>query len=318
MNLIEEKIIRFGYFDKDYYLKNYPEVTHSGKTPFEHYMEIGWKEGKNPSPLFHTSWYLQNNPDVANSGVNPLVHYLEWGIFEGRNPVPNFIWNTRIDYPKYIANLLKSFDRQRAMALAVGSEFEYIEMGNILLDLAIQWGKLRKGKMILDVGCGSGRLAYALARSELAEQVHYIGMDIVPELLEYARDRCNRPGWEFLFNNQYKFPLADNSVDLVVFFSVLTHLLEEEGFIFLKEAKRVLKKDGRILCSYLSILDDNHRKMFIERVNSIEQGKDALLLDLYLTPEVFKEYAQMLEMQLIYNDRSRCGQYLCVMEKNQD
>jgi len=318
MNLIEEKIIRFGYFDKDYYLKNYPEVTFSGKTPFEHYMEIGWKEGKNPSLLFNTRWYLQNNPDVANSGVNPLVHYLEWGIFEGRNPVPNFIWNTRMGYPKYIANLLKSFDRQTAMALAVGNEFDYIKMGNILLDLTIQWGKLRKGKLILDVGCGSGRLAYALAQSEMAEQVHYIGMDIVPELLEYARDRCNRPGWEFLFHNQHKFPLKDNSVDLVVFFSVLTHLLEEEGFIFLKEAKRVLKKDGRMLCSYLSILDDNHRKMFIQRVNSIEQGKNELLLDLYLTPEVFKEYAQMLEMQLIYNDKSPCGQYLCVMEKSQD
>src|SRR5262249_42758648 len=52
--------------------------------PFLHYMQSGWKEGRDPSPAFDSTQYLANNPDVAAAGVNPLQHYLQSGQFEGR------------------------------------------------------------------------------------------------------------------------------------------------------------------------------------------------------------------------------------------
>src|SRR5215207_75686 len=37
-------------FDADFYLKQYPDVAAKGVDPFEHYMKIGWKAGRDPSP----------------------------------------------------------------------------------------------------------------------------------------------------------------------------------------------------------------------------------------------------------------------------
>ena len=77
-------------FDTDWYLSQNPDVAESGVNPLQHYMEYGVKEGRDPSPLFDTDWYLSQNPDVAESGVNPLQHYMEFGIKEGRDPSPLF------------------------------------------------------------------------------------------------------------------------------------------------------------------------------------------------------------------------------------
>ena len=72
-------------FDADYYLAQYPDVFHSGKRPFDHFMTIGWKEGRNPNAQFNTFAYLRKHLDVAVSGFNPFVHYLKYGRKEGRD-----------------------------------------------------------------------------------------------------------------------------------------------------------------------------------------------------------------------------------------
>jgi hypothetical protein len=76
-------------FDRDWYLKSFPEVRSSGLEPARHYFERGAAEGRNPSALFDTNWYLSEYPDVAGLGLNPLVHYLQRGADEGRLPLPS-------------------------------------------------------------------------------------------------------------------------------------------------------------------------------------------------------------------------------------
>src|SRR4051794_28021212 len=71
-------------FDRDWYLRTYPDVAAAGVDALIHYLENGWEEGRDPGPEFATTAYLQANPDVARSGVNPLVHYIEFGHAEGR------------------------------------------------------------------------------------------------------------------------------------------------------------------------------------------------------------------------------------------
>ena len=73
-----------GLFDEEWYLAQYPEVREMRTSPVGHYLTAGWKEGKNPSPRFHTWKYLYAYPDVRQSGMNPLVHYLSHGRAEGR------------------------------------------------------------------------------------------------------------------------------------------------------------------------------------------------------------------------------------------
>jgi len=50
----------------------------------EHYLWIGAKLGRNPSPDFDGAAYLAANPDVASAGINPLLHYERSGRAEGR------------------------------------------------------------------------------------------------------------------------------------------------------------------------------------------------------------------------------------------
>jgi hypothetical protein len=73
-------------FDNAFYLDKYPEVRECDVDPFEHYLNAGWREGRDPSATFSTAYYLWQNIDVESAEICPLVHYATVGIFEGRLP----------------------------------------------------------------------------------------------------------------------------------------------------------------------------------------------------------------------------------------
>ena len=62
----ERELIRMSsLFDPDWYLLTYPDVARTGTDPLAHYVDHGWREGRDPGPEFETSAYLRANPDVA-------------------------------------------------------------------------------------------------------------------------------------------------------------------------------------------------------------------------------------------------------------
>lgn len=71
-------------FDAEWYLREYPDVKALGMDPVEHYLWLGARLGRNPSPRFDARSYLAANLDVAEAGLNPLLHYVQWGREEGR------------------------------------------------------------------------------------------------------------------------------------------------------------------------------------------------------------------------------------------
>jgi hypothetical protein len=73
------------WFDAQFYVATYPDVAAQNFDALEHYMSLGWREGRNPSARFSTTGYLLANSDVRASGINPLVHFLEHGVTEGRS-----------------------------------------------------------------------------------------------------------------------------------------------------------------------------------------------------------------------------------------
>ncbi len=85
----EEYIVIASGVDKQFYWQNNADVAAAGVDPVQHYIESGWKEGRNPSDQFNTVHYLSRNADVVASGMNPLYHYLQYGRAEGRLPLPN-------------------------------------------------------------------------------------------------------------------------------------------------------------------------------------------------------------------------------------
>ena len=76
------------WFDRDWYLAQYPDVAAVGMDPVLHFVRYGTQERRSPGPNFDAGFYLETYPDVAAGGVNPLIHYLECGRAEGRRAKP--------------------------------------------------------------------------------------------------------------------------------------------------------------------------------------------------------------------------------------
>lgn len=86
MNKIKRDIKKFKLFDEKYYLNQLTEEI--SVDPLTHYLETGYKEGKNPSKRFDGNYYLNKNKDVQKTGMNPLIHYVTCGFTEDRISKP--------------------------------------------------------------------------------------------------------------------------------------------------------------------------------------------------------------------------------------
>ncbi|HQR88744.1 MAG TPA: hypothetical protein PLH31_05640, partial [Caulobacter sp.] len=72
-------------FDAAFYLAKNPDIAAAGVDPFEHFMTMGWREGRDPNRRFSIASYLDVNPDIGEAGVNPFSHYVVTGRGEGRD-----------------------------------------------------------------------------------------------------------------------------------------------------------------------------------------------------------------------------------------
>jgi SAM-dependent methyltransferase len=73
------------------------------------------------------------------------------------------------------------------------------------------WGD---GETVLDAGCGTGNLAFALARR--AKDVHIEGIDFSPQYIEYAARQNHSPAITFKVGDICSLPFADASFDRVL------------------------------------------------------------------------------------------------------
>lgn len=80
---LEKKFIENSIlFDADWYKKTYGFGKYLDAA--KHYLEIGWREDKDPSPFFSAADYLEKYHDVRDAKVNPLLHFEQYGFNEGR------------------------------------------------------------------------------------------------------------------------------------------------------------------------------------------------------------------------------------------
>ena len=62
---VRDTLLLSGTFDRDYYLRQYPDVLASGLEPIDHYLKYGAKERRNPNAMFDALYYLAKNTDVS-------------------------------------------------------------------------------------------------------------------------------------------------------------------------------------------------------------------------------------------------------------
>lgn len=111
------------------------------------------------------------------------------------------------------------------------------------------------GAMILDVGCGNGRLAVLLDRERPGST--YVGVDAIPELIEEARaqqDRLSQTDATFqvldITQRGWTSDLPRAAFDCVVMLAVLHHIPDFRlRARVLRDIADVLKPDGSIILS---------------------------------------------------------------------
>ena len=194
-------------------------------------------------------------------------------------------------YLAFVDSVLKQRPEDAAMIEAVGGGEDIGDMEATLLD---RFG-LTAQSYVIDVGCGSGRLARPLAR---LPGVRYLGTDINQKLLDYATRTCGRPDFRFRRVEGTQIPERDGVTDLVGFFSVGTHLLQEEFFLYLEDARRVLKPGGRIIFSFLDVTLPGVRVVFRETVEVARSGQ-RFHLNTFIGHSDIPAWAEMLSMKLV-------------------
>lgn len=71
------------YFDREWYIRQHPEVDFSRISPAEHYLTIGWRQSCDPSEYFDNDAYLRSRSGPLDQA--PLIHYELHGITEGNH-----------------------------------------------------------------------------------------------------------------------------------------------------------------------------------------------------------------------------------------
>jgi SAM-dependent methyltransferase len=129
-----------------------------------------------------------------------------------------------------------------------------------------KYADLKSSDSILDVGCGCGRIAAALTQY-IDPKSHYTGIDIVPGLIDFARNFITPkyPHFQFLLLNESNSTydswrqegretgiaklteaVSAQSIDLAISVSLFTHLDFAPALAMLASIHQVLKNDGRV------------------------------------------------------------------------
>src|SRR3989344_372638 len=131
------------------------------------------------------------------------------------------------------------FTGERCIVGKSGSliEKEHLDRYNFVLNYV-------KNKIVLDIACGSGYGSKLL--SNKAKKV--IGVDISKESIDYAKNNFNSNKIKFFIGDATNLDfLKDNSIDVVVSFETIEHLIDYKRFLM--EVKRILKKEGLFIVS---------------------------------------------------------------------
>lgn len=193
------------------------------------------------------------------------------------------------DYRAHVARLKQGLEQNEALRDAIGGE--YVAVGMLEYSLLLSLG-LADHHRVIDVGCGAGRLAYQLAARP---GLRYAGTDVVQDLLDYAQRVAGRPDWSFQLAEGTRIPGEDGSADFVCFFSVFTHLVHEQTFYYLQEAKRVLKPGGRIVFSFLEFRIPCHWDVF---EHSVQNSGSGLPLNQFMDRDGIRAWAKSLGLKV--------------------
>jgi SAM-dependent methyltransferase len=153
----------------------------------------------------------------------------------------------------------------------------FTEIGRELARCLIELCGLERDSRVLDVGCGSGRVALPLT-GYLSSEGTYNGLDVLPWAVDWCKKELSSryPNFSFqhadVFNAQYypegtvepkdyALPYDANQFDVVCATSLFTHMRPDGLERYLSEIARVLTAGGRALMTFYLLNDESWRSI---------------------------------------------------------
>ncbi len=171
----------------------------------------------------------------------------------------------RVETDSYSASLIPPDERARG---DIGPG-DFRAIGEQFLEHFRELGGLKRTDRVLDVGCGSGRMAAPLTVFLDPSRGSYEGFDVTESGLSWCRDAYRaHPNFHFqrarirsdiyaapegCEPTEYRFPYEDGGFDFVFLTSVFTHLLPDAVAHYLHGVYRVLRSGGACLATYYLI-----------------------------------------------------------------
>lgn len=152
--------------------------------------------------------------------------------------------------------LRKSYDRQ---ALEYENKFGALQRVKYEKIFAAAEGLFKGTSRLLDLGCGTG-LFFDFLKAREALSLEAVGVDFSEKMGAVAEAK----GYSFLRTDGETLPFREDSFDLIVSFTVLG-ILEEQDEGLLDEAARVLKNGGHFV---VTLLKHKNLTLFEERLKA--------------------------------------------------
>lgn len=101
-----------------------------------------------------------------------------------------------------------------------------------------------KGIKLVELGSGSGRLLAYL--QSLFPYMSITGTDYSSACINYAKMAYGQYGVNFIHDSAQKTTIKSGTMDIVISSHVIEHVTKEDGYKFVAESKRLLKKGGLV------------------------------------------------------------------------
>jgi ubiquinone/menaquinone biosynthesis C-methylase UbiE/GNAT superfamily N-acetyltransferase len=188
---------------------------------------------------------------VKKSNV-PAIRFYEKNSFKVEKEIAGSVY--------YVKTLVSEKDRIKAIynrrsQEINSSKYSYFNLANLFISHGREckliklfqrfgFGSLEKVE-VLDVGCGGGNeLTNMIRYGAIPSKLH--GIDLLPDRIETAR--VLNPNIDFVCGDASKLPYEDESMDIVMQYTVFTSILDSKmKRDIAREMLRVLKRDGIIL-----------------------------------------------------------------------